>query len=62
MIHPVKNKTIYNKLVKLCAVTCPVCNEYIYSHDHANIEYVKTNRGSEIFIHTECVKHWGDEV
>lgn len=38
---------------------CPVCHKTIYSQDLDNIEYVKTKRGTEIFIHTRCVKKWG---
>ena len=37
---------------------CPVCGDHIYDSDDS-WEYVKTKTGSEIFIHTFCVKHWG---
>lgn len=37
---------------------CPVCNKEIKEND-SDIEYVKTKRGTEIFIHTECVQDWG---
>lgn len=39
---------------------CPVCHKTIYTHDLDNIEYIKTKRGTEIFIHTNCVKKWAD--
>lgn len=37
----------------------PVCKQLIYDSDK-NIEYSKTKRGTHIFIHTECVKKWGE--
>lgn len=39
---------------KIC---CPVCNQEIKDGDEG-VEYSKTKSGSEIFIHTECVKTW----
>lgn len=39
---------------------CPVCHRTIYPHDLADSEYVKTKRGTEIFIHTDCVKKRAD--
>lgn len=36
---------------------CPVCSKQIYEKD-PDIEYVKTKRGTEIFIHTQCIKEW----
>ena len=39
---------------------CPVCNKTCYTSDYDELEYIKTKRGTEIFIHTECVKKWGD--
>lgn len=38
---------------------CPVCHKTIHSYDLDNVEYVKTKRGTEVFIHTDCVKKWG---
>lgn len=38
---------------------CPVCGKEIRREDD-DIEYSKTRRGSHIFIHTECVKKWGE--
>ena len=39
--------------------SCPVCNKPCYESEYENLEYIKTKRGTEIFIHTECVKKWG---
>lgn len=36
---------------------CPVCSKQIYEKD-PDIEYVKTKHGTEIFIHTQCIKEW----
>lgn len=36
---------------------CPVCGEQIYEQD-SGIEYVKTKRGTEIFVHTQCIVEW----
>ena len=36
---------------------CLVCGKEIHEKD-PDVEYVKTKRGTEIFIHTECVKNW----
>lgn len=38
---------------------CPVCGKEIHREDD-DIEYSRTKRGSHIFIHTECVKKWGE--
>lgn len=40
-------------------VKCPVCGKEIKEDGLNNVEYVKTKRGSEIFIHTKCVSKWG---
>lgn len=65
MIGADKDRAIYNKLAKLCTngknPECPVCNKKLYLTDATELEYVKTKRGTEIFIHTNCVKHWGDK-
>lgn len=61
MIDAIKDKTAFNKLVKLVCCECPVCHEFIYPENHMDAEYIKTKRGTEIFIHTKCVKHWGDK-
>ena len=55
------DKYSLNKLFKMkhnpC---CPVCNKKCTTQDINELEYVKTKRGTEIFIHTECVKKWSD--
>ena len=39
-----------------CA-TCPGCEEYIRENDELeNIEYIKTKRGTEIFLHRGCLE------
>ena len=38
-------------------IRCGVCDRTIYDGEE-NIEYVKTKRGTEIFVHRECVVHW----
>ena len=39
---------------KECAI-CPGCKEYIRENDELeNIEYIKTKRGTEIFLHRGC--------
>lgn len=39
------------------------CGDHIYDTDPDDSwEYVKTKRGSEIFIHSFCVKHWGSNM
>lgn len=40
---------------------CPVCGDKI-TPDRDDWEYAKTKRGSEIFIHSFCVKHWGSNM
>ena len=40
-------------------VKCPVCGKEIKPEKLDGVEYVKTKRASEIFIHTKCVKKWG---
>ena len=42
---------------------CPVCGDHIYDTDpEESWENVKTKRGSEIFIHSFYVKHWGSNM
>ena len=38
-------------------ITCPVCCQEIEENE-AGVEYSKTKSGSEIFIHTDCIKRW----
>lgn len=37
---------------------CPVCLKEIKPAEQ-DAEYVKTKRGTEIWIHTQCVQKWG---
>lgn len=37
---------------------CPVCGDTMHKYN-SGIEYVKTKRGTHIFIHTSCVFNWG---
>lgn len=39
-------------------VCCPVCKKVVTKEDPAKLEYIKTKRGTEIFIHTGCVEKW----
>ena len=39
----------------------PVCGDHIYDSDDS-WEYVKTKGGTEIFIHSFCVKMWGSNL
>jgi ATP-dependent DNA ligase len=42
--------------------TCQVCSEEITEDsDFTGIEYVKTKRGTEIFVHRDCARAWGRE-
>lgn len=54
-----KDRAIYNKLDKLCkdnkTPVCPHCNKTISVSDAIDSEYIKTKRGTEIFIHTKCI-------
>ncbi len=44
----------YRKRYGKCA-TCPGCKEYIRESDElADVEYIKTKRGTEIFLHRGC--------
>lgn len=40
---------------------CPVCDGVCYESDSDKLEYIRTKRGTVIFVHTECVKKWGDK-
>lgn len=40
-------------------IKCPVCGKEILEKDIDKVEYVKTKRHSEIFVHTKCVSKWG---
>lgn len=40
----------------ICKVKCEGCGKDIRSdHDLSDIEYVKTKRGSDLFMHKACV-------
>ena len=43
---------------KATQITCPVCSKEITEADIDTVEYIKTKRHSEIFVHTECVSKW----
>ena len=38
---------------------CPVCKQKVTPADYADLEYILTKRGTNIFIHTKCVSRWG---
>lgn len=40
-------------------ILCPVCGKEIKGDNLNGVEYVKTKRGTEIFIHNSCVRNWG---
>ena len=50
-----KESDIFTKDVKIC---CPVCGQELKESTLDDVEYVKTKRGTEIFIHRDCVKNW----
>ena len=55
------DKYSLNKLFKMInKPCCPVRNEQVTTQGTDELEYVKTKRGTEIFIHTKCVKKWSD--
>ena len=39
---------------------CPVCSKKIAEDDLDKVEYIKTKRGTVIFVHKECIKKWGN--
>ena len=59
----IKNKqSVYERYMKKhgrIQPECPVCGKAIYTSDLDDTEYVKTKRGTEIFIHAKCVSKWG---
>lgn len=40
-------------------ILCPVCRKGIKEEDLDNVEYIKTKRHTEIFVHRNCVNEWG---
>lgn len=44
----------YKERHRECAI-CPGCKEYIRGSDElADVEYIKTKRGTEVFLHRGC--------
>ena len=39
-------------------IFCHICKKELKSDDAKDLEYVKTKRGTELFIHTACVSKW----
>ena len=50
-----KDSALYKKLATAHAPTCPICNKSVYLYDYNDLEYVKTKRKGELFIHTNCI-------
>ena len=55
----ITDQRILNKLNQK-TTDCPVSNARIYMSDAKDIEYVRTKRGTDIFVHTKCVPKWGN--
>lgn len=58
-------KTYRNKLNKWLnehkTVECPICHHAIHRYDDdKDLDYVKTKRGGEYIVHTDCIRRWGD--
>ncbi len=53
-MNKVDTKKKFNK--KIGGVRCHVCGKPIYSSDFPDVEYIRTRRKTDIFIHSECVK------
>ena len=53
----------YEERHRGCAI-CPGCKEYIRGSDElADVEYIKTKRGTEVFLHRGCFeKVWRYEI
>lgn len=62
MIGMDKDRSIYNKLFKLCKENknpvCPYCKVLLQLNEAMELHYIKTKRGTEIFIHNDCIKKW----
>lgn len=41
-----------------CKICCPVCGQELKEDKLDGVEYIKTKRGTEIFIHRDCVGRW----
>lgn len=35
---------------------CPICGKEIYPSAAPDVEYILTKRGTEILVHTECIR------
>lgn len=51
-------RSIMNKNLSGKPICCGICGQEI-SYGEDDIEYVKTKRGTEIFVHRDCIKKWG---
>ncbi|WP_418206008.1 hypothetical protein [Anaerotignum faecicola] len=51
-------RSITNKNLSGKPICCGICGQEI-SYGEDGIEYVKTKRGTEIFVHRDCIKKWG---
>lgn len=38
-------------------ISCPVCGKEIREKEEG-IEYTKTKRGSDVFVHKACIRGW----
>lgn len=47
----------FKTLAKDKPVNCEICKKEIY-YGEDGVEYVKTKRGTEIFVHTACIGKW----
>lgn len=56
----ITSKSQLNKLGKLTGDNkkCPVCGCIMHTSDVDELEYIRTKRKTDIFIHTKCVKNW----
>lgn len=54
----IRESDIYAKDEDL-KIHCPVCGKELKESKLDGVEYVKTKRHSEIFIHKKCVRNWG---
>lgn len=52
------NTKAYKYLQAHAPAECPICKRLIYAADAEGIEYVKTRRGSHIYL---CTKHFEKE-
>ena len=39
-------------------IFCHICKKEVKAEEVQDLEYVKTKRGTELFIHTACVSKW----